>query len=62
MKYLKYTPYAYLIMAIFLILHVAFNWNSDNKVLELVIAALFMVQFFVRMHYVKKMEQNNTPK
>ena len=64
MKYLKYTPYIYLLAAIFFIYKALNVWspNSEDHLLYFGIATLSVFMFFFRRHYSKKFEARNNSK
>ena len=64
MKYLKYTPYIYLIAAIIFGIRAAEVWENekDQAYLYIGITALSVFMFFFRLKFAKKMEdRNNKP-
>ena len=64
MKYLKYTPYIYLIAAIIFGIRAIESWDKekDQAYLFLGITALSVFMFFFRRKYAKKFEdRNNKP-
>jgi hypothetical protein len=58
MNYLKYTPYLYLILGIYLVFDSVMNWNnpSENAELTLIFAAIAIFLFGFRRHYAKRFE------
>lgn len=61
MSYLKYTPYFYLVFAIFFIYDAIEKWNDVNETpyLSLFIAALGVFMFFFRRRFAKKIQDRN---
>ncbi|MEO8252751.1 MAG: hypothetical protein ABI554_00085 [Flavobacterium sp.] len=61
MGYLKYTPYIYLIFAVFFIYDAIAKWNDPTAtpVLSLLIAGLGIFMFFFRRRFAKKMHDRN---
>ncbi|HAH54306.1 MAG TPA: hypothetical protein DCM02_03215 [Flavobacterium sp.] len=61
MKYLKYTPYIYLIAAIIFAIRAAEIWDQerDQAYLFLGITALSIFMFFFRRRFAKKLEDRN---
>lgn len=59
MSYLKYTPYLYLILGIYLIIDSVINWNNpaENAELTLIFAAIAIFLFGFRRHYAKRFEE-----
>lgn len=59
MSYLKYTPYLYLILGIYLIIDSVFNWNNpaENAELTLIFAAIAIFLFGFRRRYAKRFEE-----
>jgi len=59
MSYLKYTPYLYLILGIYLIIDSVINWNNpaENAELTLIFAAIAIFLFGFRRRYAKRFEQ-----
>ncbi len=65
MSYLKYTPYLYLILGVFLVVDSVINWNNpaENAQLTLLFAAIAIFLFVFRRRYAKRFEdrkKNNT--
>jgi uncharacterized membrane protein len=58
MTYLKYTPYLYLILGIYLVIDSIINWNNsaENSQLTLVFAAVALFLFGFRRRYAKRFE------
>ncbi|BDB54515.1 hypothetical protein GENT5_08200 [Flavobacterium ammoniigenes] len=58
MMYLKYTPYLYLILGIYLIINSVMNWNNpaENSQLTLLFAAIAIFLFGFRLRYAKRFE------
>jgi hypothetical protein len=58
MSYLKYTPYLYLILGIYLIIDSIINWNNpaENAELTLIFAAIAIFLFGFRRRYAKRFE------
>jgi hypothetical protein len=61
MSYLKYTPYVYLILAVFFVYDAIVKWNNptETPVLSLLIAGLGVFMFFFRRRFAKKMHDRN---
>jgi len=61
MNFLKYTPYLYLIVGIFLIFDVFFNWSETGTInwLNFILAVLAISMFFFRMKFMKKFQDRN---
>jgi NADH:ubiquinone oxidoreductase subunit 6 (subunit J) len=61
MKYLKYTPYIYLIAAIIFAIRALEIWDKekDHAYLYLGITFLSIFMFFFRRRFAKKMEDRN---
>lgn len=61
MSYLKYTPYFYLVFAVFFVYDAVTKWNmpDETPVLSLFIAALGVFMFFFRRRFAKKMQDRN---
>ncbi|WP_366185178.1 hypothetical protein [Flavobacterium ovatum] len=61
MNYLKYTPYIYLVFAIYFIYEGVMKWNeSENKPwLHFVIAGMAIFMFFFRRKFAKKINDQN---
>lgn len=59
MSYLKYTPYLYLILGIYLIIDSVINWNNpaENAELTLIFAAIAIFLFGFRRRYAKRFEE-----
>lgn len=59
MSYLKYTPYLYLILGIYLIIDSVINWNNpaENAELTLIFAAIAIFLFGCRRRYAKRFEE-----
>ena len=59
MTYLKYTPYLYLILGIYLVIDSIINWNNpaENSQLTLVFAAVALFLFGFRRRYAKRFEE-----
>jgi surface polysaccharide O-acyltransferase-like enzyme len=59
MSYLKYTPYLYLILGIYLIIDSIINWNNpaENAELTLIFAAIVIFLFGFRRRYAKRFEE-----
>ena len=59
MSYLKYTPYLYLILGIYLIVDSVINWNNpaENAELTLIFAAIAIFLFGFRRRYAKRFEE-----
>lgn len=64
MKYLKYTPYIYLLASVFFVYKAIEVWSSetDDHFLFLGIAALSVFMFFFRRKFAKKFEARNNSK
>ncbi len=62
MGYLKYTPYIYLIFALYFIYEGMIKWNdvNENPWLSFMIAGLAIFMFFFRRKFAKKMEDRNS--
>lgn len=62
MKYLKYTPYIYLIAAIIFAIRAVEIWDKeqDQAYLFLGITALSVFMFFFRRRFAKKFEDRNS--
>jgi len=62
MKYLKYTPYLYLIVATALFYDAVTNWNNPTVTpkISLFIGVLGIFMFFFRRRFAKKFEDRNT--
>lgn len=58
MMYLKYTPYLYLILGIYLIINSVMNWNnpSENASLTMIFGAVALFLFGFRLRYAKRFE------
>ncbi len=64
MKYLKYTPYIYLVAAIIFGIRAVGVWDNqqDQAYIYMAITALSVFMFFFRRRFAKKMEdRNNQP-
>lgn len=61
MSFLKYTPYLYLLFAVFFIYDAIVKWNDTTAtpVLSLLIAGLGVFMFFFRRRFAKKMQDRN---
>lgn len=61
MSFLKYTPYLYLLFAVFFIYDAIVKWNdaTATPVLSLLIAGLGVFMFFFRRRFAKKMQDRN---
>lgn len=61
MSFLKYTPYLYLLFAVFFIYDAIVKWNDVDAtpVLSLLIAGLAVFMFFFRRRFAKKMQDRN---
>ncbi|RVT73096.1 hypothetical protein EOD40_14650 [Flavobacterium sufflavum] len=61
MSFLKYTPYLYLLFAVFFAYDAITKWNDVNAtpVLSLLIAGLAVFMFFFRRRFAKKMQDRN---
>lgn len=61
MSFLKYTPYLYLLFAVFFIYDAIVKWNDADAtpVLSLLIAGLAVFMFFFRRRFAKKMQERN---
>jgi len=59
MSYLKYTPYLYLVLGIYLIIDSVINWNNpaENAELTLIFAAIAIFLFGFRRRYAKRFEE-----
>ena len=59
MSYLKYPPYLYLILGIYLIIDSVINWNNpaENAELTLIFAAIAIFLFGFRRRYAKRFEE-----
>jgi uncharacterized membrane protein len=62
MGYLKYTPYIYLIFALYFVYEAIVKWNDPDATpwLSAMIAALAIFMFFFRRKYAKKMQDRNS--
>ena len=58
MSYLKFTPYLYLILGIYLVSDSVINWNNpaENAQLTLLFAAIAIFLFGFRRRYEKRCE------
>lgn len=61
MGYLKYTPYIYLIFALFFVYESIVKWSDPEETpwLSMMIAGLAIFMFFFRKKYAKKMQDRN---
>jgi hypothetical protein len=61
MKYLKYTPYLYLILGAVFIYDGIIHWNSPNETpkVSLFIGGLAIFMFFFRRRFAKNIEDRN---
>jgi len=61
MKYLKYTPYLYLILGGAFIYDAIVKWNDPNATpkISLFIGILAVFMFFFRRRFAKKLEDRN---
>ena len=59
MSYLKFTPYLYLILGIYLVIDSVINWNNpaENAQLTLLFAAIAIFLFGFRRRYAKRFEE-----
>ncbi len=64
MKYLKYTPYVYLVLGIYLIIDSVIKWNNttENSGLTIIFAVLAFFLFFFRRRYAKRFEERSNTK
>ena len=64
MSYLKYTPYAYLIVGVFLVIDSIVKWNDPaaNPGLTLIFAGLAFFLFAFRRRYAKRFEARRNTK
>jgi uncharacterized membrane protein len=64
MNYLKYTPYLYLILGIFLVVDSIVKWNdtAENSGLTLFFAGLAFFLFAFRRRYAKRFEARKNNK
>ncbi len=64
MMYLKYTPYLYLILGIYLVIDSVINWNipGENAKLTLLFAAIAIFLFGFRRRYAKRFEARKNNK
>ncbi|MEY4431889.1 MAG: hypothetical protein RLZZ44_19 [Bacteroidota bacterium] len=64
MTYLKYTPYLYLILGVYLLADAILKWNdpAENSGLTLLFAGLAFFLFGFRRRYAKKFEARTTKK
>lgn len=62
MGYLKYTPYIYLIFALYFIYEGMAKWNDPEATpwLSFMIGGLAIFMFFFRRKFAKKMEDRNS--
>lgn len=59
MKYFKYTQFLYLFAGILFAISVVYKMvNKQDYSLQLIIAVAFIIMYFVRRAFVKKMENN----
>ena len=58
MSYLKFTPYLYLILGIYLVIDSVINWNNpaENAQLTLLFASIAIFLFGFRRRYAKRFE------
>jgi len=61
MSYFKYTPFLYLILAVFFIYDAVSKWNDESAspLLSLFIAGMAVFMFFFRRRFAKKMQNRN---
>ncbi|MBA0883553.1 hypothetical protein [Flavobacterium undicola] len=61
MSFLKYTPYLYLLFAVFFVYDAIVKWNDVDAtpVLSLLISGLAVFMFFFRRRFAKKMQDRN---
>jgi hypothetical protein len=63
MKYYKYSQYLYLIAAIVFSISVLYKVsNKEDYGLQVIIAVGFLIMYFVRRSFLKKMENNQENK
>jgi hypothetical protein len=63
MKYYKYSQYLYLVAAIVFSVSVMYKvFNKQDYGLQAIIAVGFIIMFFVRRSFLKKMENNQENK
>lgn len=63
MKYYKYSQYLYLVAAIVFSISVIYKvFNKEDYGLQLIIAVGFIIMYFVRRSFLKKMENNQENK
>lgn len=63
MKYYKYSQYLYLVAAILFSLAVIYKFlNKQDYGLQLIIAVGFIIMYFVRRSFLKKMQNNQENK
>jgi hypothetical protein len=63
MKYYKYSQYLYLIAAIVFSISVIYKvFNKQDYGLQTIIAVGFLIMYFVRRSFLKKMENNQENK
>ncbi|WGK95523.1 MULTISPECIES: hypothetical protein [Flavobacterium] len=64
MTYLKYTPYLYLILGVYLVIDSIVKWNdpAGNSGLTLIFAGLAFFLFAFRRRYAKRFESRRNNK
>ncbi len=63
MKYFKYTQFLYLFAGILFAISVIYKMlNKQDYGIQLIIAVAFIIMYFVRRSFVKKMENNQKNK
>ena len=64
MKYYKYSQYLYLVAAIVFVIFGTMNFfkNDDKYQIQAIIAVGFIIMYFVRRSFLKKMENNQENK
>ncbi|SEP75733.1 hypothetical protein [Flavobacterium urocaniciphilum] len=63
MKYFKYTQFLYLFAGILFAISVIYKMlNNKDYAIQLIIAVAFIIMYFVRRSFVKKMENNQKNK